>query len=181
MKAFLVIAVVLLMPVSTPAFAQAYYGRHDWPQDYVPPAASSEDDDNAEHWVTICERALSPIPTNSRSDIAIAHGVTIGLCVGAVANVLESFPSAFASPDEWRVICWTPPSRLKVGVKITDAQYQEYLDLASVAARYLRDNPQYAKLPYEALLLAAFMRHWPCGQCDRLTPQECKQWKELTK
>jgi len=79
----------------------------------------------------------------------------VGWCAGTVANFLETLSRQAGPPH--RLVCWqTVPN-------LNNDNVDSLMALAKVATDYLRSNPSYAKMPAPALMLAAFMRAWPCG------------------
>jgi Rap1a immunity proteins len=108
-------------------------------------AAKATEDVNADDWAATCESG---------------GYFDRGVCAGAVANFIDGM-NDYQRHGAHRLICWRPdPPK--------SADPDTYYDYAMVAVRYLRANPSYAKIPAPALMLAAFMRKWPCGQVGPL-------------
>jgi hypothetical protein len=106
--------------------------------------AKASEDINADEWAAGCE---------SKAVFAA------GICAGAVANFVEGLNRATPHP----LICWPPSS-----APTEEWGAGEYHSLAMVAVRYFHKNPSYREMPAPALMLAAFMRQWPCGQAGPL-------------
>jgi hypothetical protein len=112
--------------------------------------AKATEDVNADDWAATCESG---------------GYFDRGICAGAAANFIDAMNDYQQhmprGPWSHRLICWNPaPPK--------SADPETYYGYAMVAVRYLRANPSYAKMPAPALMLAAFMREWPCGQVGPL-------------
>jgi hypothetical protein len=109
-------------------------------------AAKASEDINAGEWARMCE---------SKS------GFERGVCAGSAANFIDAMndyqsrQSRLHGYPRHMFICWDPPPKV--------ADVEKNHAHAMVAVRYLRSNPSYAEMPAPALMLAAFMRQWPCG------------------
>ena len=111
--------------------------------------ANATEDINADDWAANC----------------LGDAFGRGLCAGAAANFIDGMlnyqqgmPFGMASH---RLICWRPePPK--------NGSADTYYPYAMVGVRFLQANPSYAKLPTPALLLAAYMRAWPCGEFEPL-------------
>ena len=108
--------------------------------------AKASEDINAGEWAQMCE---------SKS------GLERGVCAGGAANFIDAMndyqsrPSRLHGYPRHMSIYWDPPP------KVADVETNHAY--AMVAVRYLRSNPSYAEMPAPALVLAAFVRQWPCG------------------
>jgi hypothetical protein len=116
--------------------------------------AYASEDVNADDWAEECG---SP--------------VLQGVCAGAVANtvdLIETYHKATRSTPGRKLVCWNENWFERLASADQDRQISGYLTLAQIGVQYLHEHPGLAKEPYTALLIAAFMRKWPCGQVGPL-------------
>jgi hypothetical protein len=112
---------------------------------------------NAVEWAKDCTGGME-------SKDAFIGGLQRGVCYTAVANLVDAIEAAqqqtkFAGPGH-RLVCWpSPPNTANVDDPL-------YKTLVTVALTYLHDHQEYSELPPPALMLAAFMRKWPCADKD---------------
>lgn len=106
--------------------------------------AAGSEDINADDWARLC----------------LSGGVNQGICVGSVATAVELIETYAHKEPVHRLVCWSPPPP----TDDSDGSLAVLHRVAMVAVDYLKANPSFAKMPAPALMLAAFMRQWPCGQ-----------------
>jgi hypothetical protein len=111
------------------------------------PAIASEDL-NADEWAENC---------------ASQDSLEQGMCAGAVANTVDVIQGARKVAPTHALVCWDQSWFQRLASADNNAQIQGYLILAKIGVEYLRAHPGFAKEPMPVLLIAAFMRKWPCG------------------
>jgi hypothetical protein len=115
-------------------------------------SAGGSEDVNADDWAAWCESS---------------NGLMQGVCLGSVASAVDMIETHGRNDPAHRMVCWNPAPPTNIAT-LSDSAASSLGRLARVAIRYLRANPTYDKMPSPALMLAAFMREWPCGQVGPL-------------
>jgi hypothetical protein len=108
--------------------------------------ASASDEIIAADWVAQCA---------ATDEIYGRCAATVSEVVNLVDNYQYQYPHF--------IVCWKQLPLPPVGDLPTAAQMSWFRELVSATVQYLRDNPSAAKMPAAAVMLAAFMRRWPCG------------------
>jgi len=85
-----------------------------------------------------------------------------GWCAATVSEVVKLVDN-YHSEYPHVIVCWQTRPPPSIGDLPTTAQIFWFRELVSATVRYLRDHPSEAKAPASAVMLAAFMRQWPCG------------------
>jgi hypothetical protein len=120
--------------------------------------------------LSACLLILSVTGASARDKISAAHWIAQcagteelhGRCAATVFEVVTLIDNyQYLYPHF--IVCWKPQPLPRVGDLPTAAQMSWFRELVSATAQYLRDKPSDAKMPASAVMLAAFMRRWPCG------------------
>jgi hypothetical protein len=82
---------------------------------------------------------------------------------GNLRRERRQFLENFTQAGSHKLVCWSVADMPNLANGADD-----YIKLATIAVRYFHQNPSYRAMPAPALMLAAFMRQWPCGQVGPL-------------